>query len=431
MGCASNKETQVSPSNAPGRGVSFNVLHGYGPVPPQAEKKRPCMCPTTGLDHAIEELTENPAAGLADLQTALVRAGKDATRQQRVKAKVPEIFRLLPTAMEGLRGKTRLWSFSQVMQSMLAACDVIARCATICNDPSLRGTQVVIAEKAIKHCQCCLVDFLKQSQTWMDWSKGKQNSDADSGTEKHPWLGHDMCKNSSKVASAVALATIALLMLEANAPECKQEFVETGGITAALKAMRTENVDDDDDGAKGRAAQRKEKVGVGIKTKESLALMLSLLSDTPASVAAILRQGGTSTLIPYVEEPEKYDVSNDMHRYCVTVLEACLPNVEACPSARGRVQVAIDKDRVQAAIDKGAFRLAWRTAKSQDDSIAVVRHGTSVKDGIASHKAELAIASNKAEQYSKTMRLKRLAAATAECLSPRRRPGRLKVDEQK
>lgn len=76
-------------------------------------------------------------------------------------------------------------------------------------------------------------------------------------------------------------------------------------------------------------------------------------------------------------------------------------------------------------------RLAWRTAKSQEDSIAVVRHGTSVKNGIASHKAELAIASNKAEQYSKTMRLRRLAAATAECLSPRRRPRRLKVDEQK
>lgn len=260
------------------------------------------------LEDAIDELKVNPATGLVNLHIALRQAGKDS-RQESVKAKVPHIFELLPKAMEGLSGN--------VAEAVLAACSVIECCANICNDPSLIGAPVVMAGETIKQCQSRLVTLLNKSKMWYQFDEVQYDK--------------LMCENSSKVAKAVALATVALLRLEAHAKECKQELVRLGGIAFALKLMQTENS------------------VVAIEAKESLALMLSLFADTPESVAIVIAHGGTFVLVPYVEEPEVYDVPKDMYNYCVIVLEACL--------AHG--QSIRNKHQVQAAIDKGAFRRPW------------------------------------------------------------------------
>lgn len=293
-----------------------------------------CSNAKQALDDAIHELKNDPEAGLINLRTALAQVGHDLLQQERVKAKVTLIFDLLPKAMEGVSGHSP-WP-------VLAVCGVIVHCVTLCADPSIGGAQVEITGEAIKRCQRCLVALLKKSQNWSEWLSldARKRWECESSLE---WPKSWACDGSAKkVDKAGTLAMIALLMFEAHATEYKQELaspVASGGVATALEAMHPENG------------------GVSMKTKESIALMLSLFADTPKIAEKVIAHGGTFALTSYVAEPKKRDVSKDMHSHCITVLEACLAhsqNVE-------------NKDQIQAALNEGA--LAWETAFStQSDS---------------------------------------------------------------
>lgn len=262
------------------------------------------------LEGAIAELRVNPEKGLVNLQAAFIQV-TTVDQQESVKAKVPQIFESLPKAMQGLSPNNP--------RPVLAACSVIESCVKVCNDPSLSSGQVVIAAETMKQCQGRLVGLLKKSQ------------------EKAATVFREdqlECETSSNVARAIALATVALFMLEAHATDCKHSLNKSGGVAVALKAMQTETS------------------GMTMKTMESLALMLSLFADTPENIAALIAQGGSFALCPYVEAPKTHDVSEDMQSYCITVLQACLAHGE---NLKNKIQI-------QQVLDRGAS--AWKDSET-------------------------------------------------------------------
>lgn len=269
-----------------------------------------CASSKQVLGDAIDDFKENPSTGLVNLHAALARVRHDPTQQESVKAKVSEIFELLPKAMESLSGRSPPLA--------LAACGVIEHCAKICNDPSLGGTEVVIAGEAIKRCQSQLVALLKNSRIWSDWfrtsalgclatRRGKKLAPIACAQSSWEYKRSEKSEFtiSSKVVTAVALASTALLMLEDHAAECRQVLARSGGIAIAVEVLRAE------------------KCGVSIKAKESLALLLNLFADTPENIAIVKAYSGTC-LTPYVEATKNMcmlNISKDMYSQSATVLD--------------------------------------------------------------------------------------------------------------
>lgn len=257
----------------------------------------------------MDDVAVNPTTGLPMLLTALVQSGKESSQQESVKRNVPRIFELLPKAMESLSVTNS--------KPVLAACSVIERCVRAHNEPAASGVQPTIDGEYLRQCQRRLVILLNKAQEKAANSYWEDNKD---------------CDISSREVEAIALATIALFKLENHSKVCKQELKESGGIVAALKAMKPETS------------------GIKREAKQSLAWMLSsYLDNSPENVEGILASGSiyvNNVLCPYVEEPAKCNASEDMQVYCRTVLEACLQHGDLSRmKSLDDIQRAIDKSR--------------------------------------------------------------------------------------
>lgn len=246
----------------------------------------------------MDAVAMNPSKGLPSLLSSMNESGYKssgmgrALHEQNIKNNVPRIFELLSKAMEGLCENTS--------KPVLAACSVIVRSAKLHEDPSVGGSPGTIKADCLLQCQRHLASLLKKAQD----------------TAHMTWVTHFMEDDTaSKEAHAIALASIALFSLEHHGLECKQEMGKSGGILAAISAMKMGS-------------------GIKIQAKLSLASMLKSYVDQchkhPEIVQSIVQSDGVSVLLVHIQD-NVTDPSKDMLQMrldIAAVLDACLQSCQ-------------------------------------------------------------------------------------------------------
>jgi len=256
----------------------------------------------------MNEVAINPATGLPNLLAALNAHLSD-------EPDIPRIFGLLPKAMESVRNK-------EISKPMLAACSLTKLCVDVYNVQASRATssKPAINEEHLKQCQRHLVEWLRKI---MENAASFMQDDNNFPCSKRP-AG---CGPSSKEAKAFALATLALFKLDKYSSVCKDEFKKSDGVALVLKAMD------------------KDKSGIRREAMKSLAVVLNeFVDNAPENIESIIACSGTYKLIPYLEDPVKYDVSTEMLIQCSALLETCLQSGKDFKN-KDAVQRALDSSR--------------------------------------------------------------------------------------
>lgn len=250
------------------------------------------------LWNAMDQVRVNALKGLPRLLHALQQTAMSTNVAYCGVADVPAIFDLLGDVMYDMTVES--------ITAVICACCVIEHCVILHNNRDKHWVRMpppdidIIGEQWHHRPKIQTEDAKEIQRILGEWM---------CKTQAHTWFWEKHKDDRIKVIKAIANATIALFELDGEyaATRCKLTMGQSDGIIAAMRAMEISN-------------------DISLDVKEDLAYMLSaVVRRSEESVDKIIEGGWANLMLPYVEEPERHNVPEEMRVHCRAVLEACTP----------------------------------------------------------------------------------------------------------